>query len=577
MQTAHFRKLPDGSWGIRVLGPVPEFGDSIIVSKRNNETSTVRVTEVLEPVEGGFLCRFVDGAPDAPAPAARTPREYIPTAEQNHALELVLTGADVAIEAGAGAGKTSSLILIGEALERLGKRGQYIAFNKSIVRDSAGKFPRSVACDTAHSLAFRAVGKPYGPRMDGGSRMKSSELAALLGIDPIKVTKWNDEPKRLGAAFLAGHVMKSIVRFCQTADETISARHVPLIDGLDAPPSPLHPASYTVNNQVARALEPYLRSAWQDLLMYRGKLPMTKSTGLAVILKLWQLSSPRINADYILFDEAQDASPVMIDVIAQQTHAQRIWVGDSNQQIYEFTGAVNALASVATDRRAMLTQSFRFGPAIADVANEVLALLPTEMRIVGTTEIGSRVQAAALPDAILTRTNATAIRAVITALANDQHPCLIGGAGEVASFCRAALELMTFGTTDHPELACFSSWGEVQEYVENDAQGDDLLLMVRLIDEFGVEKILEAIDGCAREEDADLVVSTAHKAKGREWMSVKLGSDFPERDKMGAEELRLLYVAITRARRELDVTAVPFFNEQEPTGAPAPTQEGVPS
>src|SRR5258708_554542 len=122
---------------------------------------------------------------------------------------------------------------------------------------------------------------------------------------PIKVTKYNLEKKELPPAFLAGIVMKAATRFCQTADPEITHRHVPLIDGLDAP-DPIGPARYPVNNAVARDLEPALRLAWRDLCLYKGKLPFTKSTAMGVFLKLWQLEEPVINADYILFDEAQD-------------------------------------------------------------------------------------------------------------------------------------------------------------------------------------------------------------------------------------------------------------------------------
>ena len=51
-------------------------------------------------------------------------------------------------------------------------------------------------------------------------------------------------------------------------------------------------------------------------------------------------------------------------------------VGDSQQQIYTFTGAINALAQVGAEQRTFLTKSFRFGPKIAEVANDVLDLLP---------------------------------------------------------------------------------------------------------------------------------------------------------------------------------------------------------
>lgn len=571
--SARFTKLPDETWGIRLLGPEPDLGATVTVSKKNDETAEVTVTEIVAPFDGGFLCRFVNA--ESPAPAAK-PRSFKPTAEQLVALELFKTGESIAVEAGAGTGKTSTCVLLGEDADARNLRGQYIAFNKKIVKESKGKFPRSVACDTAHSLAYRAVGLPFDDRMNSGSRMKSHEIALILGIDPIRVTKYTLETKEFSPAFLGGLVMKAVKKFCQSADPEITYRHVPLVDALDAPATEDAPATYAVNRYVAKALEPALRTAWADLTSLDGRLPFTLSTAMAVFLKVWQLSSPRIHADYILFDEAQDASPVMVAVIAAQTHAQLVWVGDANQQIYSFTGAINALENVPAGSRAMLTQSFRFGPAIAEVANEVLATLPTTMRLSGTPAIASRVVSVANPHAILTRTNATAIRAVMTALANARQPFLVGGGKEIAVFCRAARDLQYGQRTDHPELACFSSWLEVQEYVESDEQGDDLRLMVSLIDEFGVQAILDAVNGCAKEADADVIVSTAHKAKGCEWESVALGSDFPTREKMGDEERRLLYVAVTRARVELDFTAVAYFAEDDPVVMAIAAAEAAP-
>jgi superfamily I DNA/RNA helicase len=61
----------------------------------------------------------------------------------------------------------------------------------------------------------------------------------------------------------------------------------------------------------------------------------------------------------------------------------------------------------------------------------------------------------------------------------------------------------------------------------------------------------------AEEEKADVVISTAHKGKGREWRSVKIADDFAACQSDGTTipeaELRLFYVAITRAKDELSI------------------------
>jgi superfamily I DNA/RNA helicase len=68
-----------------------------------------------------------------------------------------------------------------------------------------------------------------------------------------------------------------------------------------------------------------------------------------------------------------------------------------------------------------------------------------------------------------------------------------------------------------------------------------------------------------------VVISTAHKAKGREWRSVKLLEDFVRPDspqKFDPSEVRLLYVALTRPKERLDVPAavLSFINAKDGDG-----------
>jgi superfamily I DNA/RNA helicase len=60
------------------------------------------------------------------------------------------------------------------------------------------------------------------------------------------------------------------------------------------------------------------------------------------------------------------------------------------------------------------------------------------------------------------------------------------------------------------------------------------------------------------EKNADVIISTSHKAKGREWDYVRIGMDFQPRTEDGREvppsrpEMMLAYVAVTRAKIGLD-------------------------
>ena len=224
-------------------------------------------------------------------------------------------------------------------------------------------------------------------------------------------------------------------------------------------------------------------------------------------------------------------------------------------------GAINAMAAFPNAPRLFLSQSFRFGEAIANLANKVLETLeePTPLRLKGLPSIPSKIVPIAKPKAILCRTNALAVASLLEAIAEGRKPFLVGGGSDVIAFVEAAKNLQQLQPTGHPELACFSSWGEVQEYVKTDEDGADLKLLVKLIDGFGADTILSALRAMPAEKDADLVISTAHRSKGREWDSVRLASDFPTASKCCDADRKLLYVAVTRAKLQLDVGDCPFF------------------
>lgn len=413
-------------------------------------------------------------------------------------------------------------------------------------------------CATAHSLAFRAVGRDFGERLRSSGRLRSNQLARILELERVVVDVPDTGRKFLAPGFLAGLVLRGVTRFCQSADPEIAGHHLPYIRGIDAPVLAVdgRPVPGMANNrEVRRHLEPVLQGAWADFTDPAGRLPYRHDH----YLKLWELNDPVIGAEFIMFDEAQDASPVLLSAVTKQAHAQLILVGDSNQAIYQFTGAIDALESVQVDHRSYLTRSFRFGPAIATLANRILADLPTVLQLEGSPDIASTVAPVAYPDAVLCRTNATAVRKVIAAHATDTRVCLVGGGADVIAFAKAARDLQARRPTEHPDLACFTTWGEVVTYVNEDEQGDELRLLVNLVEEFGVTEILTALELAVTEDQAELIVSTAHKAKGREWAAVQLAGDFS--DDPDPDELRLLYVAVTRARRELDVTLVPILDD----------------
>jgi len=97
-----------------------------------------------------------------------------------------------------------------------------------------------------------------------------------------------------------------------------------------------------------------------------------------------------------------------------------------------------------------------------------------------------------------------------------------------------------------------------------------LRAFVQLVEKHGENKLWAAVSQALEtEEGADVVLSTAHKAKGREWNAVRLAPDFMSArlgpGSEGKAEVRLFYVAMTRAKKLL--IAEPVMLQQVTSGA----------
>jgi AAA domain/UvrD-like helicase C-terminal domain len=463
-----------------------------------------------------------------------------PTSEQQAILDAYRAGKSLVINAGAGTGKTSTLKMA--AAVRPDVRGIYIAYNKAIASDAARSFPSNISCRTAHSLAFRAVGKEFQHRLNG-PRQPARIVAQILGVASLRV----DETLMLGATQVARIVLDTVAGFCRSADAEIGPRHVPFIEGITAPEA---------KARLRSAVVPLARKAWADLSRPDGRLKYQHDH----YLKAWQLTGPMLEVEVVMLDEAQDANPLIADIVERQTHAQRVMVGDASQAIYGWNGAVDAMSKFDADATLYLSESFRFGPAVAEEANKWLGILGAKLRLTGRARHASVVgDVYGDPDAILCRTNAGAVSQLMAAAERGQHAALVGGGDAIKRLAQAALELQRGMPTSHPELMAFMSWGQVREYVDQESAGADLKVFVKLIDDHGADEVIATMDRLVDERYAQVVISTAHKAKGREWDRVRAASDFHEpKGKDGKpgetrpDEAMLAYVTVTRARKVLE-------------------------
>ncbi|MER6332633.1 UvrD-helicase domain-containing protein [Streptomyces sp. NPDC001034] len=484
-----------------------------------------------------------------------------PTGEQQAAVTAFTTGQNIVLQAGAGTGKTSTLELLAASDQH--RRGLYLAFNRAIKEAAARRFPTRVQCSTGHGLAYAACGHRYRHRF-GGARVPAWKTADLLGLSQ-KLTVNERVFEHTSLAYIA---KQTVLRYCQSADKDIDAKHVPLQRGAE------DPATHRV---LASTVLPYAQRAWNDVRDPAGsKLKVEHDH----YLKIWQLTDPHINRDYILLDEAQDTNPALEYVLdLQRDHAQIVLVGDSAQQIYSWRGARDIMTDFG-GTHLTLSQSFRFGPDLATEANRWLSLVRSPLRLTGHQPTHTRLEKVEKPDVVLCRTNGGAMAEVMHQMESGRRVAMAGGGGALRSLAIAAQDLKNGRGTRHPELYLFHSWGEVQDYAENDPAGADLLPWVELVDELGTEAVLHAVDRLGSETTADVTVSTVHKAKGREWSAVRIGEDFtpPEEDELGRpgrinrSEARLAYVAVTRAHHQLDIGGLAWINEH-PQGDPSTSEQ----
>ena len=583
--------------------------------------------------------------------------KFPPTDQQKAIVDAVLTGENTVARALAGTGKTSTLQLIARRLqkEQPNKRIIYVAFNKSIQLEADAKMPGNVESRTADSIAYRASDKKIRAKMNNKNALvKIKDIAANFGITGMRDP---DNPeKMLSTTDVVKAVRDAVNKYTISADDEIGPQHFEF-------------------DNVPDQLIDWANAWWADIQDPDGKLRVTNSH----LTKMWALTRPDLRsttsgvtygADVIFFDEAQDINPVLGKVIADQK-IQVVYVGDSNQAIYGFRGAVDQLDGITAPNDLPLTKSWRFGPEIAGMGNRFLTLIGSRDKIEGAGPSGEVLPAGTMEDAdaVLVRTNAGAIKEIFNELGRGR---VVGVTknykDDLKSFNESARWLQSGASPAsrprkvHDDISPYSSWDELMKDVQS-GENRKVAKLIELIDDIGFDGIDDMLDNlvvykssedgvapstgvgeagglapmsgasgasgdvidgvqysivdneirltgsqmfpnkeaakakgfkwrpetktwyksynteaarlsalndlrsamggpsAADSRKIDVVITTAHRSKGLEWDSVRIGGDFwgprinketGEPEMPAPEELKLDYVAVTRAKKRLD-------------------------
>lgn len=465
---------------------------------------------------------------------------------------------DIRINAVSGSGKTTTIIEYAASRPR-NARTLYLAFNKSVRLEAAKKFEMrelyNVKVETAHSLAYKHIVFSHGYNVRTQS-YKTHEIVDLLGL--------RNTGEKHAEYILATHISRFLAYFCNSDKSKVQDLNY----------------AETITDDTAQAFVRKFYSPIEDgtrlLLakMDRREIDITHD----FYLKKFQLAAPTLPYDYILFDEGQDASGVMLDVFLKQK-ATKVIVGDIHQQIYGWRYAVNSLER--TDFRTFrLSASFRFPQDIAQLASGILDWKSKLYEFDPVAITGKGTAGGETSKATIARTNLGLLLKAIEYITDNRKVRNIYFEGNINSYTYADEGASLYDVlnlyNNKPDkirdklIQSMKDLDELEEYIEK-TEDVQLSMMAEIVKEYGDEiyGIIKSLKDLHVGDDdkakAEMIFSTVHRAKGMEYDVVYLVDDFVTEEKLQklkdkgeqlntaklTEEINLLYVAVTRAKYKL--------------------------
>lgn len=473
----------------------------------------------------------------------------------NEQINIINSNDNMVVVAGAGAAKTTTLI----EYAKLRPKGKilYLAFNKSIKDEAILKFKKNginnIKIETAHSLAYKNF-----------NNIKVTSGYSLSDIIDICKIKSEDKSEQF---LLAKLIQDAINIYCNKASNTFEPKDM---------------FFYYDSKIIDEYFELILKGLKVMLTkMKKGVIPFVHD----YYLKLFQINKPILPYTHILFDEGQDASPVMLDIFLNQKQAKKVIVGDSAQSIYGYRLAVNALDMV-NFKKFTLSKSFRFNNTIAQIANNILSwkkLIGTDNNTIKLQGIGGSNEKKTI--CFIARSNFGLLNCCISQVESlKPRKIYFEGGAKGYSFLYFnqniydLINLYNYNRAQikNPLIKSLKNLNEAIEYF-NKINDIELVNLAKIVQKYGnkLKKHINYIKDIITEnkEDADIIFSTTHKSKGLEYDTVYLTDDFitlnevkifseylknAKRDifvqkeiRRINEEINILYVAATRTKNEL--------------------------
>jgi superfamily I DNA/RNA helicase len=565
--------------------------------------------------------------------------DYILTTEQKEIVSSVEKYNRIKVEALAGTGKTTTILAIilnyAELCIKKSKKIIVLTFNKAIANEIQDKIKKEqldkvAEAKTVHSLALKYVKEILfsNQEIDPKDNLDREDISKLLDISfyklsdiIIKVFKafcksnfTNINKETIKQVILSDFQLRSEVEAYENIYKQEYIKKISyffnilkILNQSIVKISPITSVivSFYKRNFINNIIKFFMRDIEIYEIIYikvkqlfkkmiKKECDLTHSFYLkffhiALLENSWFLNEVFSSYYAVLYDEAQDADPVMVDILNKIPQSKVVIIGDDHQNIYAFRKTINALRNMKSETNLSLTINFRSTQKILDYANSIIKHLKGDPK-----ELRSNIKEFNIDvfetktEAFLTRTNASIIEYILNE-GKDKKIRFLRNVSEIFSLPMNIYERF-FSNKQvkiHRNLNNFYSLEAFEEYA-NQIQDIEYINAISLVKKYR-EKIKEAYDIAKKhenkkyKEDEAITVATVHSAKGKEWDKVSLANDFkrisqifstlaknnidfdeylrivksnPEENQIvlnAVQEINLLYVAITRAKSKLDL------------------------
>ena len=455
-------------------------------------------------------------------------KEIVPTEEQaivraksKKLYELdVLDGKPLYVDSVAGSGKTTLMNLILSGLDY--NSYVYTAFNTRIVKDWGS--PNAV---TFHAMAKRTVG------YSGG--FANLRLPKHL---------YNDKLDNKAILLAVGKYLVS--------------KYLTLKEYLDSMPEPLEHKEKIVAQELL------------DLYDLTGEGTIPFNYMLKELHKRLHSGEISLNTDVLLVDEAQDLTPVMLQIFNLIETRLKLYFGDSSQEIYSFLSLVTVFDAKTKKDTLELTTSFRASPKVG-------ALIQTfGKKYINKDFIFTGANTSKMPKnptiGVITYTNADIVSLTASYHRDNIYPEYTRPFKEIFRECIEIEEVlkkvsMGYARSKHPAkyrvlvdlLKSKNSTGVIKKHPDMTVSIIASLNTVKQVHKQNLT-ISEILRVCEKNKPkGNVLIGTAHAMKGLEFDKVVISEvlneyveDGLEANPENKELARLYYVAVSRARYKVE-------------------------